>query len=454
MVSKKWLLLAGIILMTMVASYASLNFYYRPSSSVVTLSFEIKSDVQDNYQVFYASNTEDWSEEHSIQLQYDKEGSWQKLNYVIPSDTQLIRVDIGNQPGIVEIRNMSIAVNAKINMKLDHVNAVNQLGIVDANEKYLKLSSIGEDPYFSFNSSAEIADAMNGVDFSRLIKNVVISILIGLSFGFILRYSKRTTHMLREIIQNYKLVLNLARNDFKTKYTASYLGVIWGFIQPIITILTYWFVFQVGLRSGNVGDMPFILWFVCGIVPWFFFSDALSGATSVFPEYSYLVKKVVFQIELLPFIKVVSVIFVQLFFIGFIFVVFGAYGYYPSIYNLQVLYYLFCLFIFVFSLGLLTSSIVLFLKDLTQIITIILQIGFWFTPIGWPITMISGMWKVIFQLNPMFYIVQGYRDSFVDHVLFIERPLETVYFWLLSLCILTAGVIIFKRLKPHFADVL
>ncbi|MNC45847.1 Teichoic acid translocation permease protein TagG [compost metagenome] len=88
-------------------------------------------------------------------------------------------------------------------------------------------------------------------------------------------------------MRNRELILNLAKNDFKTKYASSYLGILWGFINPLLTIATYWFVFQIGLRNGDVGDVPFIIWFIAGIIPWFFFSDALSSATNVFTEYSY-----------------------------------------------------------------------------------------------------------------------------------------------------------------------
>ena len=102
-----------------------------------------------------------------------------------------------------------------------------------------------------------------------------------------------------ELYQNRKLVLSLAKNDFKTKYAGSYLGIVWAFIQPIVTILAYWFVFSVGLKAGTVSDYPFVLYLVSGIVPWFFFQDALNGGTNALIEYNYLVKKVVFKLSLI-----------------------------------------------------------------------------------------------------------------------------------------------------------
>lgn len=88
----------------------------------------------------------------------------------------------------------------------------------------------------------------------------------------------------------------LSKNDLKSRFAGSYLGVIWSFIQPVVTVLVYWFVFQVGFRSSDVVNssgetVPFILWFIAGLVPWFYYSDTWSMATNVLLEYSYLVKR-------------------------------------------------------------------------------------------------------------------------------------------------------------------
>ena len=92
---------------------------------------------------------------------------------------------------------------------------------------------------------------------------------------------------LSKLAESKDLVLYLSKNDFKTKYAGSYMGIIWAFIQPLVTIVLYWFVFQVGLRSGDIGDTPFILWLMAGLIPWFFFQEALVNATNCFAEYSY-----------------------------------------------------------------------------------------------------------------------------------------------------------------------
>lgn len=267
--------------------------------------------------------------------------------------------------------------------------------------------------------------------------------------------------LLIEIYHNRKLVFSLAKNDFKTKYAGSYLGIIWAFIQPIVTVLVYWFVFEKGLKAGAMNtkagiEVPFVLWLVAGIVPWFFFSDALNGATSALLEYAYLVKKVVFKISILPIVKMISALFVHLFFVGFALVLFAAYGYFPDFYTLQVFYYSLAMFMLILGLSYATCSIVVFFRDLTQIINIALQIGIWVTPIMWNIDTMELPPAVlrIFKLNPMYYIITGYRDALINKVWFFEHPVQTIYFWILTAVLFCLGSVIFRRLKVHFADVL
>ena len=261
-----------------------------------------------------------------------------------------------------------------------------------------------------------------------------------------------------ELYRNRRLVLKLAKNDFKTNYAGSYLGIVWAFVQPIVTVLVYWFVFSVGFKAGT-GDLgvPFVLYLVAGIVPWFFFQDALNGGTNSMIEYNYLVKKVVFKISVLPIVKIISALFVHAFFVAFIILLYTAYGRFPDIYYLQLVYYTFCVFALVLGLTYATCAIVVFFRDLTQIISIILQVGVWLTPIMWVAeTMLVDhpMLHQILKLNPMYYVVSGYRDAFIMKNWFWEHPGWTLYFWAFTVVCFLFGSWVFNRLKVHFADVL
>lgn len=258
-----------------------------------------------------------------------------------------------------------------------------------------------------------------------------------------------------ETKKDIKLIINLAKNDFKTRFAGSYLGIIWAMIQPVVTIAVYWFVFQVGMRSGDMISYPFIIWLVAGLVPWFYFSEALSGGTNAMIEYSYLVKKVVFKIDILPLVKIISALFVNSFFILVAVVICWAYGYTPSLYTLQLLYYLVCMILLVVGLVYLTSAVVVFFRDLSQIIVIVLQVGIWATPIMWVAELyLNPTLHSILMLNPMYYIVDGYRDSLLGVEWFWEKPLWTIYTWGFIIVMLLIGTRVFKKLKIHFADVL
>ena len=261
-----------------------------------------------------------------------------------------------------------------------------------------------------------------------------------------------------DIYKNRRLVAKLAKNDFKTRYAGSYLGIVWAFIQPVITILVYWFVFSVGFRSGT-GDLgvPFVLYLVAGIVPWFFFSESVNSITNCLQEYNYLVKKVVFKVEILPIIKLISCLLVHAFFVVIMFGMYLIIGRMPSVIWFQLVYYSLAASLLALGIGFFTSAVNVFFKDMAQIVSICLQFGIWMTPIMYHESMFTGAGKwveVLFKLNPFYYVVAGYRDTMLTGNWFWERPTLTLYYWGFTAVVLLLGLKMFKRLRPHFSDVL
>lgn len=242
--------------------------------------------------------------------------------------------------------------------------------------------------------------------------------------------------------------------DFKTRYLGSYLGLLWAFIQPMVTILIFWFVFEVGFKSAPVSSFPFVLWLITGIIPWFFIADTLSSSSNSVLENSFLVKKMVFRVSLLPVVKLLSALTIHAFFVAVIFVFFTAYGIYPSIYTLQVPYYLLAMIVMLMGLSWLSSALIVFLKDVGQIVAMILQFGFWGTPIFWSLDILPEKYHILMKLNPTYYIIQGYRDSFINKVWFWEHPVYGLYYWGVAGFVFVFGALVFARLRPHFADVL
>lgn len=259
---------------------------------------------------------------------------------------------------------------------------------------------------------------------------------------------------IKDIFGKRELIFTLAQSDFKKKFVGSFLGVIWMFVQPIVTVLIYFFIFQLGFRSQPVADVPYVLWLIPGIVPWFFFSEAWGGATNCLYEYQHLVKKMLFKVSILPVIKITASFFVHLIFIWIMLAVYLLFGESPSLWWLQMFYYSFCAAFLALGLSYITASANAFFKDMGQLVQVILQIGMWAAPIMWSETMMPEKFRFIVKLNPFYYIVEGYRDCFIRHVGFWQHPERTLYFWCVVIFLFLMGVMLFKKLKPHFADVL
>ena len=269
-----------------------------------------------------------------------------------------------------------------------------------------------------------------------------------------MKYFRALFALITDIFINRKLLWQMTKRDFKQRYLGSYLGILWAFIQPTVTVLIFWFVFQVGFKSMPVANFPFILWLVCGMFPWFFISESILSASNSIIESSFLVKKIVFRVELLPIVKIMSALVVHIFFVAVLFAMFAIYGYSISIYNLQIIYYFFAMICLALGISWLTSSLTVFLRDVGQFAAMILQFGFWATPIFWNLNMIPEKFQFILKLNPAYYLVEGYRQSFIYHEWFWQHERLTIYFWIFTAIAMFVGAWCFKKLRPHFADVL
>ena len=130
------------------------------------------------------------------------------------------------------------------------------------------------------------------------------------------------------------------------------------------------------------------------------------------------------------------------------------YGYSFEIYWLQIVYYMFATTVLVLGLSWITSSLVVFLRDIGQLISMCIQFGFWLTPVFWSMKMVPEKYIWIIELNPLVYIINGYRDSLIYHKWFWQNMNMTIYFWLITAVIFVLSSLVFRKLRPHFADVL
>ena len=264
--------------------------------------------------------------------------------------------------------------------------------------------------------------------------------------------------LLKKLLSDHpklRLVLSLAKNDFKSKYASSQLGIFWAFFRPVVMACVYIFVFSIVARGAAVGsEYPYAFWLLPGLIVWFVFSDGLSSSVGALQEYSFLVKNVCFDISILPFVKVISAFIIHSFFTLLIFALYLVWGLPIKPEILQLPYYYAATFCFTLVLARIVSTCQPFFKDLSMAIEIVLLVGIWACPIMWDIGMLPEKYAVFFKLNPLYHLVQGYRMSFMGGGWFWETPVQTLGFWLLTGALSLAGRRMFKRLSTHFADVI
>lgn len=259
---------------------------------------------------------------------------------------------------------------------------------------------------------------------------------------------------LKILFENRKLAIKLGKNDFRNRFANTSLGSVWGFAQPFVFMITYVIVFQYILKTGSAGNYPYVVWFLPGMSIWLFCSDAILTASNSIRNYSYLVKKVVFPVDIIPIISLTSSTFVGLFLIAIAIIVSSIFGYIPNFLN--VIYILFCLLCFIIAFTRFTSALTTLVPDFAQLLNIVIQLCMWFTPIVWNLDMISDKYINIFKAFPFTYLIEGFRQAFMENSTIItdNNGMFTIIFWVITIFIFAWGNAIFKKSKKDFADIL
>ncbi|MDE1412319.1 teichoic acids export ABC transporter permease subunit TagG [Bacillus licheniformis] len=269
--------------------------------------------------------------------------------------------------------------------------------------------------------------------------------------------------ILKEQVTSFPLILRLAAYETKSKYQMNYLGVLWQFLNPLIQMLAYWFVFGIGIRKSSemitgVGEVPFIIWMLAGLIPWFFISPTiLDGSNSVYRRIN-MVAKMNFPISSLPSVAIAANLFSYFVMMAIYVIVLLAFGIYPNLQWLEYIYYLFCMIVFMFAFSLFNSTISVLVRDYQFLLQSVTRLLFFLLPIFWDISTQLGdkhpaLLNVI-KLNPLFYIIDGFRNSFFDGSWFFEDITYTLYFWAFTLLLLTVGSVLHMKFRDRFVDFL
>lgn len=267
---------------------------------------------------------------------------------------------------------------------------------------------------------------------------------------------KTLIKIIKEHISYKNQIFKMAKADLLKTYRGAALGWAWAIIKPAVTIFVYWFAFTIGLRMGkDVNGYPYFLWLIAGVVPWFYMSEMITGGTDCIRKYSYLVTKMKFPVSTIPTFVNISKFAIHLILIYLVIIIFRLFGYTPDIYLLQLPFYMLLTFIFFNIWGLFSAPLAVISKDYSNLVKAFITAIFWLSGILWnPDTVKSTVIKKILRINPITYLISGYRNCFINKIWFWQQPKRLLYFAIITVIMLILAIRIYKKLRKDIPDVL
>lgn len=262
-------------------------------------------------------------------------------------------------------------------------------------------------------------------------------------------------YVISENCSNLYRIYSIAKYTVLADMRDSKLGWFWNFANPLIQVLTYWFVFGYVFNRGDVDGMKYLPWMLGGIVVWFYINPCITdGANAIFKQ-SNVISRMKFPVSILPMTVVVGKLFDHLCLFVIVIAVFAGYGYYPSVYWLGLIYYLFCAVIFAFALSLTTSVLNMIARDTRKLILACMRLLLYLTPILWNIERVRDEnIQMLLKINPIYYLVQGYRDCFFYHKGFAAYGWSAMWFWIITAGLFLWGSYMMYKFKTKFVDML
>ena len=260
-------------------------------------------------------------------------------------------------------------------------------------------------------------------------------------------------HNLVRLLRHRSLIQSLVARELKARYRGSVLGFFWSFINPLLLLLVYWFVFSVVLPGIRPIDIePYALFMFCGLLPWTWFSSSVLEASNVLIAGGNLIKKVLFPAEVLP---VVTVLANMVHFLLGLPIIAAALVYFAvPVRPLELLWLPVVVLVqlfFTLGLALIVASLTVHFRDLKDILGNLMTFWFFATPIIYPMSLAPPSGKVLLDLNPFTHLVISYQE-----ILFYDGPFGH-WKWLLalggvSIVLFLLGYFLFDRLRDSVAE--
>lgn len=261
--------------------------------------------------------------------------------------------------------------------------------------------------------------------------------------------------IIKEQFQHTGMIFRMSRYEDKATYQSHYLGLAWQVLNPAIQVGIYYLVFGIGMNGNRqIDGIPFFGWMLLGITAWFYMSSSILGASNSIHRQVGMVSKMKFPVSVLPTINIVSNLSS---YFPMLFIVIGTvliYGITPSVYWLQYIYYFICMLAFLYAFGILNATITVLIRDYHIFLQSVLRLLLYVSGSIWDIENRNmPIWLVkILKLNPIYYVIEGIRDSFLSRTWFWEKMNYTLFFWGCVLLLLILGSHLHMKFRARFVD--
>ncbi|WP_254958617.1 MULTISPECIES: ABC transporter permease [unclassified Cyanobium] len=245
----------------------------------------------------------------------------------------------------------------------------------------------------------------------------------------------------------------LAWRDIAVRYKQTFIGVGWALIRPFLTMVVFTVIFGRLARLPSQGDAPYALLVFAGVLPWQFFSTALSSCSESLTSNVNLLSKVYFPRLIVPAAAVITSFVDFLFSFGILLVLMLWFQWWPSWRLLTLPLWVAVAFAASMGAGLLLASLNVQYRDFRYLVPFLVQFGFYISPVGFSSAIVPAKWQLLYALNPMVGVIEGFRWAIIGQGALINP----IGFWLsmgVTALLLVMGIRQFRQMEKRFADVI
>ena len=269
------------------------------------------------------------------------------------------------------------------------------------------------------------------------------------SWDLVLKPGRAEKNYWKDIWRYRELFYILSWRDIKVRYKQTVLGAAWSIIRPLLTTIIFTIVFSKIAKLSNPGNAPYALMVFAGMLPWQFFSNALSESSNSLVGNANLITKVYFPRLIIPASSVITSLVDFGISFGILIVMMFWYHYIPSWHIVFLPVFILLAFVCAFGVGLYLTAVNVKYRDFRYIIPFIIQFGLYITPVGFSSSLISEKWKLLYSMNPMVGVIDGFRWCILGDTMNWNSFIFSV---LISFLFLFLGVVYFRKMERTFAD--